>query len=139
MTAPFPAAQQGQDDSGQTATVWDGVYSESQALRGRDVYEGACGFCHGRRLDGAADDPDMRSAPPLARAKFLRDWEGRSLALLYEYSRTTMPEGNPGSLTDAEYVDVIAYMLSVSRVPAGDNELLPELQSLASIVVQQQE
>ncbi|MDA1371570.1 MAG: cytochrome c [Proteobacteria bacterium] len=138
VTAPLSVAQQERESNGQ-ALVWDGVYTEAQAMRGRDVYEGACGFCHGFRLDGAADDPDMRSAPPLARAKFLRDWEGRSLAVLFELTRTTMPEGNPNSLTDAEYADVIAYMLSVSRIPAGDDELLPELQSLARIVIQQQE
>jgi len=101
------------------ARMWpvSGVFTEDQAARGRGVYSGACGFCHGRRLNGAPDDPDMRSTPPLARARFLREWEGRSLATLFEYTRLTMPEDNPTSLTDAEYVDVIAYMLSVSRIP----------------------
>jgi hypothetical protein len=79
----------------------------------------------------------MRSTPPLARAKFLRDWEGRSLATLFEYTRATMPEGNPGSLTDAEYVDVISYMLSVSGIPAGDDDLRPNPQSLARAVIRQ--
>ena len=41
-----------------------------------------CGLCHGRRLNNAPDDPDMRSAPPLARARFLREWERHSLATL---------------------------------------------------------
>jgi cytochrome c len=136
VTIPFAVAQQ---SSEQTTSVWDGVYTEAQAIRGRDLYEGACGFCHGRRLDGAADDPDMRSAPPLARAKFFRNWEGRSLAVLFELTRTTMPEDNPGSLTDDEFIDVIAYMLSVSRIPAGDEELRPALQDLARVVIQTQQ
>ena len=80
----------------------------------------------------------MVSTPPLARAKFLRDWEGRSLATLFEYTRATMPESNPGSLTDQEYVDVIAYMLSVSGMPAGDDELRPDPPSLARATIQQQ-
>ena len=63
-------------DAGPAASVWDGVFSEAQAARGRLAYSGACGFCHGRRLNGAPDDPDMRSTPPLARARFLREWEG---------------------------------------------------------------
>jgi mono/diheme cytochrome c family protein len=132
-TAPVSVAQQ----SG--GSVWEGVYSEVQATRGREVYEGACGFCHGNRLDGAADDPDMRSAPPLARAKFLRNWEGRSLASLFEYTRATMPEDNPGSLADQDYADIIAYMLSVSKIPAGDDELQPDSQSIVGIVIQQQQ
>ena len=74
--------------------------------------------------------PDMRPTPPLARARLLREWEGRSLAALLAYAgatRLTMAGGQSGPLPhyeDEEYVDVIAsYMLSVSRFPAGDGEL----------------
>ncbi len=137
-TEEVAAVLEGLEETGQMASVWDGVFTEAQANRGQAVYPGSCGTCHGRRLNGAPDDPDMRSTPPLARAKFLRDWEGRSLATLFEYTRATMPESNPGSLTDEEYVDVIAYMLSVSGMPAGDRELRPDPQSLARAVIQQQ-
>ena len=130
------AALEGSADTGPGASVWDGIFTADQAMRGRGVYTGACGLCHGRRLNGAPDDPDMRSTPPLARARFLREWDGRSLATLFEYTRLTMPEDNPTSLTDAEYVDVIAYMLSVSRMPAGDDELSPDSRNLARIVIE---
>ena len=132
------AVLEGLGETRQTASVWDGVFTEVQAKRGQAVYPGPCGTCHGRRLNGAPDDPDMRSTTPLARARFLRIWEGRSLATLFEYTRATMPEGNPGSLTDEEYVDVIAYMLSVGGMPAGDDELRPDPQSLARVVIQTQ-
>jgi len=135
MAVPVAVAQQEID---QMASVWEGVFTEVQANRGQEVYAGACAFCHGRRLNGAPDDPDMRSTPPLARAKFLREWEGRSLAVLFEYTRATMPENNPGSMTDQEYVDVIAYMLSMSMMPAADEELRPDPQSLARSVIQRQ-
>ena len=46
-----------------------------------------------------------------------------------------MPEDNPASLTDQEYVDVVAYMLSMSRMPAGGDELPPDAGGLAHIVV----
>ncbi len=116
-------------------SVWDGVFTEAQANRGQAVYPGACGTCHGRRLNGAPDDADMRSTPPLARARFLRVWEGRSLATLFEYTRATMPESNPDSMTEQEYVDVIAYMLTVGGMPAGDDELRSDPQSLARVVI----
>ena len=122
-------------DAGPAASVGDGVFTEAQAARGRQVYSGACGLCHGRRLNGAPDDPDMVSTPPLARARFLRVWAGRSLATLLAYTRLTMPEDNPGSLTEQEYVDVVAYMLSMSRMPAGADELPPDARSLAHIVI----
>ena len=125
-------------EAGPMASVWDGVFTEAQATRGQAVYEGACALCHGRRLNGAPDDPDMRSSPPLARARFLRVWEGRSLATLFEYTRATMPEDNPSSLTDEEYLDVIAYMLSVGGMPAGADELQPDLRNIARVVLQPQ-
>jgi mono/diheme cytochrome c family protein len=131
--APTPLAQQGPEQS-----VWDGVFSEAQAIRGREVYEGACAFCHGSRLNGAPDDPDMRAAPPLARARFERVWKGRSLAALFSYTRSTMPEDNPDSLTDQETIDVIAYMLSVGGMPAGDDELPPDLRRLTPVVISPQ-
>ena len=122
-------------DAEPAASVWDGVFTEAQAARGRQIYFGACSLCHGRRLNGAPDDPDMVSTPPLARARFLRVWDGRSLAVLLAYTRLTMPEDNPGSLAEQEYVDVVAYMLSMSRMPAGGNELPPDARSLANIVI----
>ena len=137
-TADATALLEGLEADGPLASVWDGVFTEIQAERGRAVYAGACGLCHGRRLNGAPEDPDMRSTPPLARARFVRSWNGRSLATLFEYTRATMPEDNPGSLTDEEYVDVIAYMLSVGGMPAGEAELPPDLGRLARVVVEQQ-
>lgn len=137
-TEEVGAVLEGLEDIGPTVSVWEGVFTEAQALRGQGVYPGACGRCHGSRLNGAPDDPDMLSTPALARASFLRNWEGRSLATLFEYTRATMPADNPGSLLDEEYVDVIAYMLSVSGMPPGDDELRPDPQSLARAVIQQQ-
>ena len=129
------AALEGLDDAGGTVSVWDGVFTEVQANRGQAAYTGACAICHGRRLNGAPDDPDMRSTPPLARAAFLREWDGRSLAALFEYTRATMPEDNPNSLTDPEYVDVIAYMLSVGGMPAGPDALPTDPQRLSRIAI----
>ncbi len=135
-TEEVAAVFEGLEETGRMASVWDGVFTESQATRGQAVYPGACGICHGRRLNGAPEDPDMRSTPPLARARFLRIWEGRSLATLFEDTRVTMPENNPSSLTEQEYVDVIAYMLTVGGMPAGGDELQPDPQSLARVVIQ---
>jgi len=140
---PVPAEESGSESDGlerpaqiaAATSVWDGVYTEAQARRGKDVYPGPCGRCHGARLNGAPDDPDMFSTRPIAGAKFLRDWDGRSLAALFEYTRATMPENNPSYLSDREYADVIAYMLFVSGVPSGTEELRPEPSSLSEIEI----
>jgi mono/diheme cytochrome c family protein len=119
------------------ASIWDGVFTAAQAKRGKAIYPAPCGTCHGRRLNGAPEDPDVPSTPPIGRAKFLRSWEGRTLATLLEYTRATMPENNPGYLSDQEYIDVIAYMLSMSGVPAGEHELRRDPQRLRDIVIEQ--
>ena len=36
---------------------------------------------------------------------------------------TSMPESNPGFLTEKEYADILAYILSLSRYTPGDTEL----------------
>ena len=137
-TEEVSAAPPGLQETGPMASVWDGVFTEAQATRGQAAYSGACGNCHGSRLNGAPDDPDMRSSPPVARARFLRVWDGRALGTLLAYTRATMPEENPNSLTQQEYVDVIAYQLSVSGMPVGEDELPIDPYDLARIVIQPQ-
>ena len=119
----------------ETVSIRDGVFTAEQALRGQVAYTGPCDRCHGYKLDGASEDPDMLPAPPVAGAKFLRKWDGRRLASLFEYVRATMPANNPGYLSDAEVADIVAYMLSVSGMPAGDEALPQELEALASVVI----
>jgi mono/diheme cytochrome c family protein len=137
--APAATAQQGIGPvlsvQEQQLSIWDGIFTEAQATRGQAAYTGACALCHGIRLDGAPDDPDMRATPPLARARFLRVWEGRTLGTLLAFTRATMPEDNPNSLTGQEYVDVLAYMLSVGGMPAGNDDLPNDPTRLARVVI----
>lgn len=115
-------------------SIRDGVFTAEQARRGKIAYTGPCDRCHGIKLDGASDDPDMLPAPPVAGPKFLRKWNGRTLAALFDYVRETMPANNPGYLSDAEVADIVAYLLSSSDVPAGRGELRPD--ALAAIVIE---
>jgi hypothetical protein len=77
----------------------------------------------------------MLPAPPVAGPKFLRKWNGRSLATLLQYTRASMPSNNPGHLSEAEVSDIVAYMLFVSGVPAGNDVLLPEAAAAAKILI----
>ena len=78
----------------------------------------------------------MLPAPPVAGPKFLRKWNGRTLAALFDYVRVTMPSNNPGYLSDAEVADIVAYMLSVSGVSPGGELLQPDHEALARIVIE---
>ena len=120
----------------QTKSIRDGVFTTEQAVRGQTAYTGPCDRCHGYKLDGASDDPDMLPAPPVAGPKFVRKWNGRTLAALFEYLRATMPANNPGYLRDDEWADIVAYMLSVSGLPAGGEALQPDREALARTVIE---
>ena len=109
-----PAAAQETDEP----SVWDGVYSAAQAQRGRKLYEAACARCHGEDLSGA-------NARPLAGESFIRDWGGLQLDGVLARAQT-MPPGAAGSLGEAGYVDVIAYVLEVNEFPHGEAELTAE-------------
>jgi mono/diheme cytochrome c family protein len=115
----LPAAQA----APQTRTVWDSVYTEEQAKRGGDVYYSQCSTCHGEKLEGLED------APSLAGKEFLAAWNGRTVGALFEKTRK-MPRDNPGRLDRQQYLDVVAYILSASKFPAGQTELPRDLAPL---------
>ena len=91
-----------------------GRFSPSQLREGRRLYAAQqCVTCHGESLRGSP------GAPPLADAGFRQAWAGRSLRDLFDCTRTTMPPGQAGRLTDAEYVALLAVMLDANGYAAG--------------------
>jgi hypothetical protein len=93
-------------------SVWDGAYTDAQAARGEARYRANCSRCHG-------EGPRRGEA-------FMRDWSGSDVGALFARTKATMPPGAAGSFTDAEYLDLIAYMLRVNEFPAGREELRSE-------------
>ncbi len=93
--------------SAEPRTVNDAVYSKEQAKIGEKLYADQCLLCH-----------DKKYFRPV-----LKRWEGQSISVLFTVMSTSMPESNPGFLTEKEYVDILAYILSLSRYAAGDAEL----------------
>ena len=131
VTAPVTIFAQ---SAGPKVSVWSGVYTQAQNERGEQLYSGACAQCHGLKLNGAAQ-PDQPPSPAIARATFLRKWDGKTVAELVTYVRTMMPTDNPGTLTDQQSIDVVAHMFAVSNIPAGDKELPPDPKALEGIVI----
>lgn len=108
-------------------SVWDGVYTEAQAERGKAAYTDSCASCHGPDLAGGGE------AKPLAGPEFLSNWNGLPVAELFERTRNTMPIQAPGSLDPAAYADILAYMLKTNGLPAGQAELAPRAEALSGI------
>jgi len=105
----------GAASAGQETSVKDGVYTATQASRGRDQYETSCQRCHGADLTGGAG----RS---LTGDVFLRDWTGLTLDGLFERMQSMPPGGSAGLEAEA-YVDIISYVLERNGFPEGGEEL----------------
>ncbi len=105
-------------------TVWEGVYGASQADRGRALYHQRCSACHGDFLDG--DGVDGRHVA-LSGIAFADNWESASVNDLFSKIGRTMPQDRPGTLTDAQALEAVAFLLQVNGFPSGASELRPTL------------
>jgi mono/diheme cytochrome c family protein len=85
------------------------TYTAAQATAGKQVYDATCAHCHPPgQLDGAT---------------FSTSWNNRRLIDFYSLIGNTMPQDRPGSLTDEQYLNVIAYILQRNQVPSGSVKL----------------
>jgi hypothetical protein len=64
---------------------------------------------------------------------FLNTWSGRLLSELFGFLRERMPKNDPGSLSADEYTQVLAYLLRMNRMPAGQEELPADSVAMTSI------
>jgi len=112
-----------------TSTVLDGVFSAEQASRGSEVYTQNCESCHGPEATGG------ELGPSLAGSDFILFWTDLSVGSLFERIKLSMPQDEPGRLTDEEYTDVVAYLLDASDYSAGDQELPADKAVLDTIMI----
>jgi mono/diheme cytochrome c family protein len=103
-----------------TRTLNDGVFSKAQAKVGEQLYTDNCLICHDKKY----------FRPVLARS------EGQPLSIMFAVMSTSMPESNPGFMNRKEYVDILAYILSLSRYAPGDDELDYENGALNEITIE---
>jgi mono/diheme cytochrome c family protein len=111
----------------ETKSIWDGVYTQAQAERGRGLYQDQCASCHGSELTGG------EMAPPLSGGEFMAGWDGLTIGDLFERIRISMPQNAPGSLSGQQNADILAFVFSVNKFPAGDTELPKEAGILKTI------
>jgi quinoprotein glucose dehydrogenase len=100
----------------QSRSSWSGVYTAEQAAAGERIYFQQCASCHGADLAG------IERAPALTGGSFLDAWHGRDLRQLLERIET-MPPTAPKSLSPADSVAVLAYLLREAEMPGGTTAL----------------
>lgn len=110
-----------------TKSVWDGVYTDEQANRGKALYSENCASCHGSELTGG------EMAPPLSGGEFMAGWDGLTVGDLFERIRISMPQNAPGSLSGQQNSDILAFVFNANKFPAGQTELPKEAGILKTI------
>jgi cytochrome c len=126
------AAVAAQDGAPSVRTLADGVFTEAQADRGSKLYLVNCAVCHSENHSGGRffhDEP----VPALRQDALFEGWP--DLKMYFEWVREAMPADAPMALADQEYVDILAYLLSVNDYPPGSRELPVDAAQLQRIAL----
>jgi len=93
----------------QTYSVRDGIYRDSQATQGAQLFEQECVSCH--------------EIENYSGSNLMAKWGGGILSDIYQDISLTMPPADPGGLTPVSYASIVAYFLSESGYPSGNSTL----------------
>ena len=91
----------------------DGASGGADIDNGRQVFAARCAACHGSTLQGSAHGPTLKGEA--FSAKFALP----ETRLLLHYTRAAMPLGAAGSLSDAQYRDVVGFVAQGGPAAAG--------------------
>jgi mono/diheme cytochrome c family protein len=111
------------------SSIWSGIYSAEQAKRGEASAAKNCTKCHNPGLEGGQDGPS------LVGPEVMGAWSGQSVGNLFDRIKSTMPADAPLTLGAAEVADIVAYVLSLNKCPAGDKDLTPDMTVLNRIQI----
>jgi len=92
------------------------LFTQAQAGEGKALYESKCAFCHAPDLSG-------RAGPALKGRFFAAPSHKYKVADIFAIVSQNMPATQPGSLSEDEYVRIMAYILQQNGYPAGTAEL----------------
>lgn len=113
-------------------TVWEGVYTEEQAARGRELFASTCATCHKEDLSG-------ERGPSLTAESFYARFDSDTLGRIYNSVLTRMPADNRGSLRPEQAADLVAFLLQFNTFPSGAEPLAASAEALTAIRVTRKE
>jgi mono/diheme cytochrome c family protein len=91
--------------------IWKGVFTDTQAERGKAVFHAHCASCH--------DPSEQGEAPLLSGDVFMSNWEGHSVGRLYTKIVDGMPANNADSVSVTQKRDAVAFILHENGFPSG--------------------
>src|SRR5262249_35499810 len=117
LSAVMSASVLQTQDGDSLVSVWDGVYTSTQAGRGKATFDVSSSRSDNSDLSGS------ERGPTLVGDKFLANWLDGSLDALFSFIRDMMPQGSANIVSDDSKADVLAYILQRNSVPSGNTEL----------------
>ena len=117
-----------QAGSAERITVWNRVYTEAQAAKGKSIFDEFCSSCHGQYLEGGG-----QRSPGLRGDKFMESWREDNLGSLFTKIRTTMPRRSTRTMTEDESLALVTHILHENDFPAGTDELSVSMLSTVRI------
>ena len=90
---------------------------ESQAAAGADSYATNCAACHGANLEGTT------LGPLLSGFSFVQRWGTQTPALLLGNIQSNMPPGGNENISDEDFLNIVAHILSVNGVDSISDAL----------------
>ena len=96
-----------------------GSHTQAQATSGEQVFDENCSACHSTR--------------EFYGSEFQYSWGSRNARSFFRLVSRTMPDDAPGSLTEEQYVDVLAYILDLNGYPAGTTPLTADQEAMRAL------
>jgi S-disulfanyl-L-cysteine oxidoreductase SoxD len=115
-------------------TMWDGVFTSADAVRGQSDYLQMCSSCHGADLKGNG------AAPALTGPAFFERWRDLSVFDLFFAAEGKMDAASDPLVFDFRYMppalvrDIVSYILEVNGASAG-SELPTDFDQLRQIEI----
>ncbi len=94
-----------------------GGFTAAQSTAGRTIYDAHCASCHMPNLEGRGE------APQLAGSQFMNMWSSRSVHELLAFIQASMPPLSAGSISEADYLNVTAFILQANGAVSGNQSL----------------
>lgn len=94
-----------------------GWYSTAQAAQGAALFKQKCAVCHGASLQGGA-------GPSLVGNQFFLRYRGKPLSALWSTIHTEMPLTAPSTLSSAQSLALVAFILQRNGFPAGPSPII---------------
>ena len=92
-------------------------FTAEQSSVGQQLYEQKCGGCHAPDLGEGSHGPALRGD------HFWSTWGDKSARELYGRILSTMPSGDPGSLSQRQVLALMAFILATNGYQAGATSL----------------